>query len=278
MKSKLLKRSKVAIIYGPGIDFDEVSFKYYILQLNKLQSVYELSFPAVDDELFTGVDPGKDDLFDVFKKARIQEAKDVDEDEEEQVYIEEGDPEFFIIIVGTAIRDALFADWRDDTALVTTDRWDKDYSPPSVYEYLLNSICALLILMDKPIGLDTHMATRGCALDYTAFKDDTKIDAALGYLCDECKEKIVAAKGPDFLNEFNKMINRAWVGNIDDADSVAYNLKRYFRFNIDKDSGFNKTFWERTKDHLTEVPEKILFVLISGVIGAILGTLFSPKR
>jgi hypothetical protein len=121
------------------------------------------------------------------------------------------------------------------------------------------------------------MATRGCALDYTAVKDDTKIDAAIGYLCDDCKEKILKAKGENFLFEFNKMIDRAWVGNIGTAESVAYNLQRYFKYNIDKDSGFNKTFWERATDHLTEVPEKILLGLITGVIGVLLGLIFGSK-
>jgi hypothetical protein len=259
------------------VDFDVVSFKFYLLQLNKLQSIFEFCFPDVDDKLFAGADPAKDDLFEIFKEARKQEAKDVADDEEEQVYIEEGDPEYYIIIVGTALRDALFADWSDDTALITTDRWEKEYSPPSVYEYLLNSVCASLILLDKEIDLDTHMATRGCALDYTAVKDDTKIDAAIGYLCDDCKEKILKAKGESFLFEFNKMIDRTWVGNIGTAESVAYNLQRYFKYNIDKDSGFNKTFRERMMDHLTEVPEKILLGLITGVIGVLLGLIFGSK-
>jgi hypothetical protein len=73
------------------------------------------------------------------------------------------------------------------------------------------------------------------------------------------------------------MISRSWIGSIDTPESVAYNLRRYFKFNIDKDSGFNKTFWEKARDHLPEAPKEIIVALISALIGAIVGILISSN-
>jgi hypothetical protein len=275
MSSKPSLRKKVAIIYGPDIDFNELGFEYYILQLNKLQSIYEFCFPDVDDELFTGFDPVKDDLFTFFHAARDQEKKDVENGDEEQVYIEEGHPQYYIIIIGSKIKGDLFMNWEDegDTALITTNRWEKDYSPPSVFEYLLNSICSVLILIDKKNDIETHLVTRGCAMDYTRIKDNVKIDATIGYLCDDCQKKIEKGKGIDFLNELKKMVDRAWAGDINTFESVSYNMKKYFKFNIDKDSGFNKSFWEKARDHFDEAPKDIIVAFVGAVVGAVIALL-----
>lgn len=265
------ERQKVAIIFGSQPGFDENAFRYFLLRLNEVQYLYEFGFPAVDDYLFSQEEADTDRMFRVFSEARKKEAKDKEAGEEEQEYIVEGNPKYFILIVGSRIRNDLFADWHDDTAIVTTHRWDKDYSPPSVFEYLLNSICTVLVLLNLKDKIDTHWTTRGCLLDYAGFKEEIKADVVLGYICDDCRKKITEHLGLYFLEEMSKMVSRQWIGSLDTYDSTAYNLKRYFRFDIYRDSGFNKTFWEKAAGYFPEIPGKAILALIGALLTFLFG-------
>jgi hypothetical protein len=274
------ERQKVAIIFGSQPGFDENAFRYFLLRLNEVQSLYEFGFPAVDDYLFSQKEVDTDRMFRVFSEAKKKEAEHREAEKEEKEYIIlEGNPKYFILIVGQRIRDNLFYDWRhDDTAIVTTHRWDKDYSPPSVFEYLLNSICSVLVLLNLKDELHTHNTTRGCLLDYAEFKEEIKADVVLGYICDDCRETITEHLGPHFLEGISKMVHREWIGSLDTYDSTAYNLKRYFHFDIYQDSGFNKTFWERAVGYFPEIPGKIIMAVIGALITFLLGYLAAKCR
>jgi hypothetical protein len=258
MANKKNERIKVAILYGTKADFNETAFKYFVLQLNKAQTLVEFGFPAVDDYLFPEITSDTDSMFKAFKEIRKKEAEDATTKEEDQVYIEEGNPNYFVLIIDSQIRDDLFADWQGDTAIVTTHRWSRDYSPPSVFEYLLNSICGVLLLLNPGLGLDTHMVARGCVLDYAWDKTESKVDAGLGYICDDCRNRIIQVEGEHYFSEMKKMAGREWIGNIDAPESVAHNLKRFFKFDIDRDSGFNKNFLEKSKEYLPEIPKETI--------------------
>lgn len=261
MKSKSNHREKVAILLTSKPNFNEFALKYFILSTNQLQSTYEFVFPEIDTYFYTEENYEAHLLFASFLDVK-------------QSIKFEGEPDYFINIIRSKIAGNLFFTCTANIAFITTDVWEKVFSPPSLFEYLLHCIGATLIFMHPKLDLDSHTETRGCVLDYTRYKMDERVDISLGYLCDNCKKAISDGAGLDYLKDISSIIHRDWIGDINTFDSVAHNLKRFFKFDINKDSGFNKTFWERAKGHFAEVPKEFLVALISAIIGAAIALLF----
>jgi hypothetical protein len=251
-------RAKVAILLTSKPNFDEYAFKYFILSLNKCQSTYEFIFPEIDSYVFNSDWYKFKSLVEIFNK------------ETNNIKFE-GAPDYFINIIKSQIEENLFFRCEANVAFITTDVWEKLFSPPSLFEYLLHCISASLIFMHPKIGLGSHTETRGCTLDYTGYKMDDRVDISLGYLCDKCKKRILEGAGTNYMKDIEIIIGRNWIGDIDTFDSVAHNLKRFFKFDINKDSGFNKTFWEKAEEHFTEIPKEIIACLISSIIGGLVG-------
>ena len=42
-----MSKLKITIIFGNTPNFDENAFKYFILSINKIQSIYEFTFPDI---------------------------------------------------------------------------------------------------------------------------------------------------------------------------------------------------------------------------------------
>jgi hypothetical protein len=256
-------REKVAILLLAKPNYDEFALKYFILRLNSIQSTYEFIFPEINYEFYAEKYYTEDGLFDEFERTKNQ-------------ILFEGEPDYFINIITSKIEGNLFFITRAKITFITTDVWGKIFSPPSVFEYLLHCISASLIFMHPKIYLSSHHETRGCTLDYTMYKMDDKVDIVLGYLCDDCKNIILNGAGENYLKDISTIICRKWIGDIETIDSVAYNLKHFFKFDINKDSGFNKTIWENIKGYLPEIIKEIIVLLIGAIIGAVI-TLISTK-
>ena len=264
MTKKANRRKKVAILMASEPEFDKFALKYFLLSLNRIQSTYEFAFPDVDTPFCTEDSYTEGALYRAFTKAK----KDINFDRESDF---DGAPDFFINIITSEIEGNLFFTVTGkNVAFVTTYMWEKYYSPPSLFEYLLQTLTASLILMHPKIDLGAHDATWGCALDYCADKEDEKVDISLGYLCDKCRKEITNNAGADYLSDVSTMMGRKWIGSINKFDSVAYNLKRFFKFDIDKDSGFNKTFWERVKEDLPTIPKEFVVAMISFIFGVLI--------
>ncbi len=251
------QREKVAILLTSKPNFDEFALKYFILSMNNIQLMYEFVFPEINTYWYNEENYTRDYLFDSFAEMK-------------QHIMFEGEPDYFINIIQSKIEENLFFECRQNIAFITTDVWERLFSPPSLFEYLLHCIGAALIFMYPKLNLGSHSETRGCALDYTRYKMDDKVDISLGYLCDNCKKAILEGAGLDYLKNISTMIDRKWIGDIETFDSVAHNLKHFFKFDINKDSGFNKTFWERAKEHFPEIPKEAIVALISVIIGALI--------
>jgi hypothetical protein len=104
------------------------------------------------------------------------------------------------------------------------------------------------------INIGSHGDTRGCIADFTRQKYEDKIDITLGYICEEHSKEILEYYGEEYLKQLQYVIDRKWIGNIDDIESVAYNLRHIFKFNINRDSGFNKNCWDKIKGKFYEIP------------------------
>lgn len=254
-----MNRKVVSILLTSKPNYDEFAFKYFLLSLNKIQNYYEFIFPEIREYYHAGRHYDGNELFNLFEK-EVKSAI--------QRY-SETKPDYLINVITPSFGKNLFFRSEGNVAFITTDTWEKYFSPPSLFEYLSHCIIGCLSFMEN-MNLSSHHDTKGCCLDYTYFKTDNRVVIVLGYICDNCKQKIINGMGKEYFVEIMRIISREWIGNINDFGSTAYNLKNFFDFDINKDSGFNKTFWEKTKDHLHEIPKDITV----GAVALILGFLF----
>ncbi len=246
-----MERLKTAIIFGSKPNFNKDAFKYFILYVNKIQNIYEFFFPDISSYPFekeiVDFDTSNDKISAFVKKHNLK-------------------ADHFISIITNSFSNNFFFNAENKTSVITTDIWNKYFSPPSLFEYLLHCIYTCLIysqnvpkgiiLTDEQllINIGSHRDTRGCIADFTRQKYDDRIDIVLGYICVEHSKEIETYYGEEYLKQLQLVIDRKWIGNIDDKESVAYKLKNIFKFNINKDSGFNKNWWDKAKDKFYEIP------------------------
>ena len=250
-----MKRLKIAIIFGNKPNFDKFALKYFILSLNKIQTYYEFTFP--DLEIY----PFKEKLDCEFKTSKLTF---------ENFAIENNIiSDHLICIITNKFSNNYFFNANVNSSIITTVFWDKYFSPPSLFEFLLHSISCCLIYSQKTkpneltenaknVNISYHRDTRGCVADFTRIKKDDRIDITLGYICDEHKSEIIEVFGEKYLAEMTIILERKWIGNIEERNSVAYNLKHIFKFDINKDSGFNKSWFEKFKDKVYDTPGELV--------------------
>jgi hypothetical protein len=150
--------------------------------------------------------------------------------------------------------------------LISSYEWEKILSPPSLFEYMALSVyrCALQCLSleflnekyDHENKMDKQI-TRGCIFDFNNWGPHRRILVANPALCFVCRSKIRKletrisndTKRDVFLmNELDNILNRKWMGTIDIRDSLLFNLKRLYRYDIDKNSGLYKNWIENFRD------------------------------
>ena len=127
-------------------------------------------------------------------------------------------------------------------------------------------ITASLIFLTPNLELKAHKDVRGCVIDFTRIKAHDRVDIALGYLCEECSKEIETKIDAKFRKNIEKLISFDWIGSLNINGSVAYNLKHYFNFNIHRDSGFNKGFWERARDKFEGLPFEMLKAIFTTLL------------
>lgn len=246
-----MTRIKIAIIFGTNPNFEKYAFKYFILYVNKIQKTYEFCFPDVSNYPF---------------EKGIVNFKTSHEKVNDFVIENKMTADHYVTIITNSFDNNYFFNAEKKTSIITTDIWDKHFSPPSLFEYLLHCIYTCLIYSknlpkgriltkeQQSIEIGSHSDTRGCIADFTRQKYDDRIDITLGYICEEHTKEIKTYYGEEYLIEIQNVIDRKWIGSIDDKESVAYNLRHIFKFNINKDSGFNKSLWDEIKCKFYEIP------------------------
>lgn len=210
-----MNKKSVSILLTSKPNYDEFAFKYFLLSLNQIQNYYEFIFPEVHNNYYIGERYDRDALFNLFEKKVRSEIQRYSETK----------PDYLINVITPSFGPNLFFECRGNLAFITTNTWEKYFSPPSLFEYLLHCIIACLLIMNGSMDLSPHRDTKGCCLDYTYFKMNRRVDISLGYICDKCKERIINGMSKEYLAEIMRIISRKWLGNVNDFGSVAYNLK-----------------------------------------------------
>jgi hypothetical protein len=229
-----MARQSVAIILVAPTTYDVLPFRYFVLAINKIQSVYEFSFPE-QEIVLEQEEYSEKELFR--KIGLIHPALSPT-------------PNYTIAIITNKIEGNLFFTTEGSVAAITTDTWEANYSPPSLFEYLLPCISASLLFLHPTLNLDFHIETRGCVLDYTGWKPDDRVDIALGYICDSDCESIRQSVGDDYLSQMQLVISRKWIGGISDSGSVAFELKHSSASILKGTLGLRKRFGRRLRQDL----------------------------
>lgn len=264
-----MDRLKIAILFGTEPNFESYAFKYFILHLNKIQTTYEFCFPDV-----AGFP---------FKSKGTVSFKESHKTVKEFISKNKVVADHNVAIITNSFDNNHFLNAEQKTSIITTDIWDKYFSPPSLFEYLLHCIYTCLIYSQIPpkgnstltekqklIKIGSHKDTRGCISDFTRNKYDDRVDITLGYICDEHKKEISEFYGPEYLAEVQFIIERNWIGKLEEYNSVAYNLKHIFKVNINRDSGFNKNWKDKIKDKFYEIPGTLLGEILKVIITALI--------
>lgn len=260
-----MPRLRIAIIFGSVPNFDAYAFKYFILSLNKLQNTYEIMFP----DLHTY--PFKEKIIDFnTSHAKVANA------------MEGHHYDYTISIITSRFNNNYFFNAGDKSAVITTEAWDKFFCPPSLFEFLLHSIYCCLIFSQKTLPnrnvsqeaieleINSHRDTKGCVADFTRNKHDDRVDIISGYICDQHQQEIILLYGEEYLNETKAILERKWIGTIEEKGSVAYNLKHVFKFDIEKQSGFNKNFFEKACEKFYEIPYELASEILKLIITVLL--------
>ena len=81
---------------------------------------------------------------------------------------------------------------KERIALITSKDWDRNFSPPSIFEYITFSVLALSLYFladDYNRNLSSH-PDRGFIFDYTDYKPYRRILVSNPILCATCREKL----------------------------------------------------------------------------------------
>jgi hypothetical protein len=76
----------------------------------------------------------------------------------------------------------------------------------------------------------------------------------------------------EIINGVERIILKKWMGSIEERDSPFYNLNRNYKYNMDRNSGFYKTWAESTLDNLKNNSSVWIATGITSMFFLLLGT------
>lgn len=168
-----------------------------------------------------------------------------------------------IVITETPLEGGYISTSHNDLAVVTVAGWQKTLAPPSALEFLLLSVERLAARITISGSLVSHYPTRGCVLDFTANVADFKSAILVGYVCNDCSELFNRHLSDDEFKDFQQLISHSWLGNVNDAGSVASNLKRVFNYDLSRTKGVSPSGVARLMDLLWSTETlKLVYTII----------------
>ncbi len=219
---------KVAIWFEGEQEFDLVPFIFFVVSANTAQPSFQFCFP----------DPPVDSTYKTAKQ-RL--------DLEEEIFKDTYD--VYVFITASYMDGNLFFTQYGSLVHLTTYGWQQNFSPPSVFEYLFHSImCGALYALCPDVH--HHEFTTGCQFEYTRIKELDRVDIALGFICRDHCDSLRAQLGEKVLTDVENLFKFGWLGRSDEQGSIAYKMIDLFNYDIRKDSGYKKTFFERVQSNI----------------------------
>ena len=146
---------------------------------------------------------------------------------------------------------------------------------------------------ELPVILETHDRdlTAGCIFDFTKWKPYRKIMTANPNLCIYCRqvikslEKSILEKSGILLplyNDINTILSRTWIGSPKKRDSPFFNLKKIYKYDVDRNSGYYKKNREKFRDSIIDnsaqwVVGSLIGAIITGVVAVLIAVVFGSR-
>ena len=159
-----------------------------------------------------------------------------------------------IVITGTPIAGQYLSLSETNIGIVSTSTWKIYFRPASALEYVLTSVQRLSLRLIYGSGIGSHFPTRGCVWDFDVHQPDFRIAAFLGFLCQTCSDALDKVTSVEHRKDVHYLLTNKWIGNADDASSVASLLAKNYRYDLWRSTGLNPSLfsliWQSMKDGL----------------------------
>lgn len=236
---------KIAIWFEAEQEFDLPPFSFFVASANVAQQSFQFYFPDPPDSL-TYESAGQ----------RLAAGERIFED----AY------DVYVFISASFLEGNFFFVENGPLVHITTHGWQEHFSPPSVFEYLFHSImCGALYALSNDMHSHEEF-TMGCQFEYTRVKELDRVCIASGFICREHCDIIRTEFGEAVLADVESLFKFGWLGASDEQGSVAYKMKDLFSYDLRKDSGYKKTFFERVQANIDAIWFDIAKELFKGVV------------
>jgi hypothetical protein len=236
---------KIAIWFEAEQEFDLLPFTFFVASANAAQQSFQFFFPDPPEEL-------------TYKSAKRRL------DSGKQIFKEAYD--VYVFVTASYLDGNLFFKEYGPLVQITTYGWQGNFSPPSVFEYLFHSMmCGTLYALCNDMH-SHHEFTMGCQFEYTRVKEMDRVDIALGFICRDHREILRSQLGEAVLADVESLFKFTWLGVADEHGSVAYKMKDLFNYDLRKDSGYKKNFFERAQANIDTIWFDMAKELFKGLV------------
>jgi hypothetical protein len=282
-----------------SLDFNQDACALFLLRMNQHQNIFEFQVVDIPEEVMI---PQKKSITNLLRRIIMKSPKKndtlgwVDDFASEQ---RELSIDYWIGITSELIlsHNTWHLERKKSTKskkmvwIITSKGWEKHRSPPSLFEYLLATVfrCALQSLSlelqnselraFKFLRSKLHKVTRGCMFDFT----HRRTSVSIFKLCFGCKEKLSKLENliwkngnnVNLVEDVTTILSKEWMGTPEKRDSALYDLKKIYKYDVDRNSGFRKTWLEKIRDSVEDNTAQWIIGGLIGVAFLILGNLFS---
>ena len=261
----------------PHLDFDQDACSYFLLQMNSIQNLFEFQVITLYVPSDYTLPDKTENIFDWFKEL-VGSTKLKEFGIKDWIGITSEN------LPGNLLLESERIDEENTASIITSYKWQKLRSPPSVFEHIVISILNVALYAldmqfnDDPDNsfLNSHYATRGCLFDYVDWLQHARIGVANPQICSSCKNDLLSLAEEiktrtkskiQIIDEINKVLSREWMGDFETRDSPIYNIKKIYGYDVDANSGYYKKWWEYARD---SIKENSIVWLITGILSGVL--------
>lgn len=268
-----------------SLNFDQDACAYFILQMNQHQDIFEFQIIDIpienNNESLVPKEKDKEDLLSWVDTFASRQSK--------------WNIDYWMGITGEQVSRRPTWDFDGRKAsetkshkmlwIITSGDWDEKRAPPSLFEFLLATVfrCSLESLSREFDDIDKedflrhkfHKVTRGCIFDFT----HRRASVSIFKLCYGCRNRLSyvekqirnKCKDVNLLKDVTTILSKEWMGTPEKRDSPIYNLKKIYKYDIDRNTGFNKRLREKFIDSVTDnIAQWTIGTVATGLIGIIL--------
>lgn len=281
-ESPKYERRKIGIVICESENVNVEALKYFILTLNKLQTIFEYQLLPYDR---------KNRMLQILSSENVRDREEVrslvggfvidfreylNKHNDEFGLIDDF-PDHYVIISFVKFHDEYYSMRKNNISVIGLGYWEREMAPPTVLEFILTLIMRESIAsICNPLKKSVHLGTKGCLCDFTNDLGEARYKVLIGYICDHCKNELVKDGHTNLLHEFEKLLSKEWMGKRDDPSSPAGIIKN-LGFDLFCTKGFQKTAYEKFIDKLPEEAAKTFATIILTAIFTAVPTYFGIK-